>query len=411
MPAMDNAHALVVGIAHYRYISPLSPTVLDDARDIRDILIDPALGGYPPENVRLLLDQEATLTGLRGALADLAQRCDAESTALVYVSSHGGRVQDGPHAGEYLLPVDADIAEPATTAATAISGAELTTALRAIPARKLLVIFDCCHAGGIGQPKAAQAAVMKAGLPDDLYARLQEGRGRVILASSEDGEYSWVLDGARNSLFTEHLLAGLRGGAASEDGLVTIFDLFEYVQPRVTGTRKTQHPVFKADLRDNFPVALYRGGQQGVVPKADDGFIHDAYISYTDRDSDYAWVWDTLVPKLKAAGVKVAVSGDSLDLGVPRVVSVERGIQQARRIVVVHSEAYKQDHAAEFENVLAQDLGMQEGTYRVVPIRLDAAEMPPRLGMLVSLDMTRPARVEREFERLVRALTSPLPRR
>ena len=67
------------------------------------------------------------------------------------------------------------------------------------------------------------------------------------------------------SLFTEHLLVACAVGWPANDGLVRIFDLFEYLQPRVTAAARPyeQHPVFKADLEENFPVALYRGGSEG----------------------------------------------------------------------------------------------------------------------------------------------------
>ena len=96
-------------------------------------------------------------------------------------------------------------------ALTAISGAEFTAALKAIPARKALVVFDCCHSGGIGQPKDATASPIKAGLADGYYERLAAGRGRAILSSSRNSESSYVLPTAANSLFTQHLLAGLKG--------------------------------------------------------------------------------------------------------------------------------------------------------------------------------------------------------
>jgi hypothetical protein len=416
MPTLDNAHALVIGIADYQHVNKLPPTVLKDARDIHDLLVDPQHCGYQPEDVQLLLDGQAT-----GA-ADLAARGDPDSTVFCYISSHGGRVESGPHAGEYLLPVDAVYQTGQTLAETAISGVEFTEALRAIPARKVVVVFDCCHAGGIGQPKDATAPSIKVGFSEAYYDALKEGRGRVILASSRGTEFSYVLPGAQNSLFTQHLLAGLRGGIASDDGLIRIFDLFEYLQPRVTADQPDQHPIFKAELEENFPVALYLGGQKGVVPQDEEGFRYDAYISYVDREPDAAWVWDTLVPRLEKADpstgsgrrLRVAVSGDVEEPGVARVVNIERGIRGAKRTVVVLSEAYLADHMADFENVLAQTMGIQEGTYRLLPVKIesvDESRLPTRLSMLTTLDLSHPRRAEREFERLVRALQEPLLRR
>jgi hypothetical protein len=409
--AMDNAHALVIGIANYRHVNRLPPTVLKDARDICDLLADPQHCGYPPGNVQLLLDGAATQAAIRQALAGLAARSDLDSTVLCYVSSHGGRIESGPCAGEYLLPVDTVYTSAESVAQTAISGAEFTAALRAIPARKVVVVFDCCHAGGIGQPKDIAVPEIKA-LPESYYDALKAGRGRAILASSRSSEYSWVLPGAPNSLFTHHLLAGLRGGASSDDGVVRIFDLFEYLQPRVTGDQPNQHPIFKAELEENFPVALYLGGQKGVVPRDEQGFRYDVYVSYVEREPDAAWVWETLVPRLEEAGLRVAVSGDVEEPGVARVVNVERGMQQAKRTVIVLSEAYLADNMADFENQLAQTMGIREGTYRLLPVKiapLDEGRLPTRLSMLTTLDLIHPRRAEREFERLVQALRGPLP--
>ena len=414
MPTLENAHALVIGIASYQQINKLPPTVLKDAQDIRDLLTDPQHCGYPPEQVQLLLDEQATADRIRAALQSLAAATDAESNVFFYISGHGGRIESGPYAGDYLLPVDVDYTSTQTLAQTAISGEEFTEALRAIPARKVVVVLDSCHAGGIGQPKEAAASALKAGFSDAYYDALKEGRGRAILASSRSDESSWVLPGAENSLFTHHLLAGLRGGVPSEDGLIRIFDLFEYLQPRVTGDQPRQHPIFKAELEENFPVALYRGGQKGRVPKDEQGFRYDAYISYVDREPDAGWVWDTLLPRLEEAGLRVAVSGDVEAPGVARVVNVERGIRGARRTVIVLSENYLADSMADFENVLAQTMGIQEGAYRLLPVQiepLDPGRLPTRLSMLTTLNLAHPRRAAREFERLVRALQGPLPRR
>ncbi|HEU0292217.1 MAG TPA: caspase family protein [Anaerolineales bacterium] len=414
MKRLDNTHALVVGIANYQHINKLPPTVLKDAQDVYDLLVDPAHCGYIPDNVQLLLDDQATQSALRQALANLANHSHSDATVLIYISSHGGRIDSGSHAGEYLLPVDVAFTAGQSVAETAISGNEFTLALRAIPARKVLVIFDCCHAGGIGQPKNASAPVIKAGLPDGYYDALAAGRGRVILASSRNTEYSWVLPGADNSLFTQHLLAGLRGGIPSDDGLIRIFDLFEYLQPRVTADQPNQHPIFKAELEENFPVGLYLGGEKSVVPKDEEGFRYDAYISYVDREPDAGWVWDTLKPRLEDAGLRVAVSCDVEAPGVARVVNIERGITQSKRTIVVLSEMYLENNLANFEAVLGQSMDVQEGTYRLLPVKIapiDERRLPRRLSMLTTLDLIHPYRSEREFDRLIQALQGALPRR
>ena len=68
---------------------------------------------------------------------------------------------------------------------------------------------------------------------------------------------------------------------------------------------------------------------------------------------------------------------------------------------------------AEFENTLGQTMDVQEGTYRLLPVKnmpLDTNHLPTRLSMLTTLDLSHPRRAEREFRRLVQALKTPLPK-
>ena len=406
---MADACGLVVGIAAYGRIRRLEPAVANDARDMYAALIDPGRGGYRPGRCQLLIDAEATGSNVQAALASLAKRASPDSVVLIYLSGHGARIRSGSHAGDYLLPVDVVADSAAELAASAISSAELAGALSAIQARRALVVLDCCHASGLG---TLSGWAPDEGLSERSYDTIQAGGGRAVLASSRETEASYLTPGAANSLFTRHLLAGLAGGVASDDGYVRVFDLFEYLQPRVTIDEPRQHPVFKAHLEENFPVVLHRDGAKSPA-RAADGFRYDVYVSYLDRGPDATWVWQTLVPRLEGAGLSAAVSGDVEQPGVARVVGIERGIRQSRRTLVVLSAAYLTDGLTEFENTLAQTLGILEGTYRLMPVRIgeiDAA-LPTRLAMLTTLNLAPGPRREREFARLLCALGGPLPGR
>jgi hypothetical protein len=64
-------------------------------------------------------------------------------------------------------------------------------------------------------------------------------------------------------VFTQHALEALHGAAYSRnDGLIRVFDLFNYISENVRhSVPGTQHPIFKASaLEDNFPVSMNRGG-------------------------------------------------------------------------------------------------------------------------------------------------------
>ena len=143
---------------------------------------------------------------------------------------------------------------------TAISGAEFTAKLRAIPAQKLLVLLDCCHAGGVGEAKAAGLEMVKAPLPPEALALLAEGSGRVLIASSTEKELSYA--GKPYSAFTLALIEALCGtGVAKQDGYVRVADLALHTREMVPGrTGNKQHPVLHFEQADNFVVAYYAGG-------------------------------------------------------------------------------------------------------------------------------------------------------
>ncbi|CAD5950154.1 WD-40 repeat protein [Planktothrix agardhii] len=415
MTTLNNCYALIAGIANYQKIKPLPSTVLNDAKDIYSLLTEPSFCGYLIENVELLLDEKATKSALTQALTDLSTKTNADSTVLIYYSGHGGRIEFGPTAGEYLLPVDTVYTSGASLVETAISGSQFTEVLRAIPARKLVVIFDCCHAGGIGQPKDPTIPEIKGGLPDNYYDQLVQGKGRVIFASSRNTEQSYVTSGSTNSVFTKHLIAGLKGGITSNDGLIRIFDIFEYLQPKVTADQPNQHPIFKSDIEENFPLTLYLGGQKGVSPispSVQEEFRYDVYISYVDEDPDSTWVWDVLVPKLEAENLKVAVSGDVDLLGVARVINIERGVKFSKRTLVILSNLYLDNSMAEFENVLVQNLGIREWKARLVCVRkedVDPSKLPERLQLEKPRKLDDSRRGERDFKHLIDELKKPIP--
>jgi hypothetical protein len=140
--------------------------------------------------------------------------------------------------------------------------------LAAIPAKRLVVLLDACHAAGAAHLKTGNAsATFKSGLDDKTYEALGRGAGRVVIASSRGDEVSCVLPGMKNSLFTAYLLEALGGAAASEDeDFVRVLDVFHHVSENVP-VRATQHPVLKAqDVENNFAIALSPRSKRPVDP-------------------------------------------------------------------------------------------------------------------------------------------------
>lgn len=251
-----HGHALVIGMGDDL------PVTIRDAEGVAALLRDPGRCAYPPEQVQLLAGPDAPRGAVLLALEGLAARvqADPDATAVIYFSGHG---VEAP--GYYFLPYGYDTAGLPDTA---ISSAEFTEKLRAIRARKLLVLLDCCKAGGIGEAKApAGLSLPQSPAPEGLFEALKAGGGRVLIASSRKDEFSYT--GAPYSIFTGELLKALAGyGAFERDGYARVLDAAMWVGRKVPeGTGDKQHPIIKvSNLEDNFALAYYAGGDP--APKA-----------------------------------------------------------------------------------------------------------------------------------------------
>ena len=289
----QHGRALVIGLANYAEVNKLPEAVINDARDVASVFRASEYCGLPPANVHILLDSQATLAAIRNALADLALNSAEDDTVLIFFSGHGTRFVQGTEQTSALCPYDTRFGD---LSGTTLPESELSLVLSQIKAGRLVVFIDACHAGGTSTLKGELANDMDYSFDDKSLQRLADGAGRVIMASSRSTEKSRVLGGSRNSVFTGKLLEALEGKVDGlRDGLIRVFDVFNYVAEHVAhDVPGLQHPVFKAtDLESNFPIALRCGGtkalQKGeeipVSPRSLDKILSDLYpLGPTDQD-------------------------------------------------------------------------------------------------------------------------------
>jgi len=247
--SFSQGHACIIGIGDDL------PCTVDDAEGLAKILKDPQRCAYPEQQVHLLTSKTATRQNIVSTLEGLADTTTEESTVLVYFSGHGFQATK-PFKTYYLLPYGYNTEELSDTA---LSGAELVDLLREIPAQKLLLLLDCCHAGGLTDLSGFQ--VEKAPLPPEARRMFAKGRGRMIIGSSLSDELSYT--GKPYSAFTTALIEGLCGqGITKEDGYVRAADLAMYASRTVpAATQDKQHPVLDLENADNFVLAYYAGGE------------------------------------------------------------------------------------------------------------------------------------------------------
>lgn len=266
----DHGYALLIGVGECSYDPWSLPVTVKDMRALRDLLVDSARCAYPDEaeHVRLLHDQGATRQAILAGL-DWLKQCaqrDPDATIVVYYSGHGWLNE--ANGRYYLIPHDV---EPFDLAGSALAATDFNDGLRGIPAKRLLVFIDSCHAEGmasakVGMPVRLPSGFVKSAPPSEVLSVLQEGEGRAVFTSSRGHQLSWIRRDGNLSVFTHHLLEALQGaGNRPGETEVRLSHLMNHLDRMVASTamqmyNAEQRPFVNLASED-FAVALLHGGK------------------------------------------------------------------------------------------------------------------------------------------------------
>jgi hypothetical protein len=262
---ISNRWAVVVGVGEYD--SRAIPRLRFAARDAEAMhTYLTTHGGYPKENVVLLTDstaQKPTLLNIKRALGDfLARRAGRDDMVLIYFAGHGAPEVDaagaeGDGLSKYLIPRDAD---PDSLYTTALPMDEIQRIFARVQAERIVMLLDTCYSGTAGGRTFARASTRATGINDQFLERLTRSRGRVIITASGPNEVALELAELGHGVFTHFVLEGLRGKAdRNRDGIVTVSELYEYVEDQVDTTARRaggrQRPLMKGEIEGTLPLS------------------------------------------------------------------------------------------------------------------------------------------------------------
>ena len=243
---MMSRYALIIATYDYvdtglrRLVSPQQ-----DAESLAAVLADPDIAGF---DVTIMINEPHHVVG--EAIGDFFAERLRNDLTLLYFSGHGLKDDEGRL---FLAMRDT---RRRTLRFTGLSAESVNEAMNECISRRKVLVLDCCYSGAFpgGWVAKGDSAV-------HTLERFGDGHGKVVLTASDATQYSFEgdrLSGSGSaSIFTRHLVEGLRSGAADQDGDgdVTLDELYAYVYERVIAEMPHQRPKKKDDVEGRIVIA------------------------------------------------------------------------------------------------------------------------------------------------------------
>jgi hypothetical protein len=160
--------------------------------------------GIPVENVKEVVDSEATYEGVARGFDWLKERASDDSAVIVYYNGHGMLVSgiDGSNKEEVFVLWSEDFPFAGLYAVMAkiwMTDKELASYINQVPGRAKLVVADTCHAGGAEEYLEYKGKQVDYGLVNTALLAAAEA-GQLAYATGDYGLFTLRLsDAMRNS--------------------------------------------------------------------------------------------------------------------------------------------------------------------------------------------------------------------
>ncbi|HKW02115.1 MAG TPA: caspase family protein [Vicinamibacterales bacterium] len=291
--------ALLVGIGHYKNISPSFAYIQSDVTHMRDYLL--SVGGFDDVYV---MSEAVKPTAVDSFMQDfLARQLGKEDRLLFYFSGHGADNNGFP----FLQFQDA---KPGVFTQDVLRVDQYEIWSKAIGAKHVLFLFDACYAG-LAQKKDGSEELRAS------VAELSGNGSRTVVTAGTAQQRAWVesvSEQEQSSVFTAALLDALRSGAADkwnrgfvtidqavDDAAVRVSDRLRKLAPGEHQMPSPTHP--DPALRGTF-VFLNPKAKNPGVPTGDSSFMGklipkdassaDGYAALIDKQMEMKY-WDAIV--------------------------------------------------------------------------------------------------------------------
>ncbi len=226
-----NTYAVVVGISDYQHPSiPDLRFAHKDAAEFALFLQSESGEHVPTENIKLLVNQDATYGKLIAAMDWLLEVCEEDDNAVIYFSGHGDVESKTRSQLGFLLPWDSPPQSYMAGAFPLFYLEELIQTISLDKKAKVVMIADACRSGKLAGSQINGAQLTNANLA-------QKFANEIKILSCQTNEFSiegeqW---GGGRGIFSYHLIDGLYGEADNNsDGVINLMEIGRYLDDHVT---------------------------------------------------------------------------------------------------------------------------------------------------------------------------------
>ncbi|GAA0677203.1 hypothetical protein GCM10010193_33080 [Kitasatospora atroaurantiaca] len=200
------------------------PGAASDAEQLRDVLGDPAIGGF---EVNVLSD--ASTQEWKIAIELFFSSATSDDTLLLHLSCHGRKNRRNQL---HFITKDSKFD---ALAATSVEADFIAARMEESRSRRIILLLDCCYSGAFNKGMRTRGDQEEVELKGTF-----EGSGRIVITSSTSLQYSYETapeddlasrQEGQASVFTSAVVHGLRTGDADldEDGFISADELYRFI--------------------------------------------------------------------------------------------------------------------------------------------------------------------------------------
>ncbi|GHH83305.1 hypothetical protein GCM10018781_70160 [Kitasatospora indigofera] len=229
------------------------PGAAYDAERLRDVLGDPAIGGFEVNVLSGASTQEWKI-----AIEQFFSSAASDDTLLLHLSCHGRKNRRNQL---HFITKDSKFD---ALAATSVEADFIAARMEESRSRRIILLLDCCYSGAFNRGMRTRGDQEEVELTETF-----EGSGRIVITSSTALQYSYESaleddlasrEEGKASVFTSAVVRGLQTGEAdlNGDGFISADELYQFISHWVPKQVPDQTPTLSVTSAEGGSLVLAR---------------------------------------------------------------------------------------------------------------------------------------------------------